>query len=290
MAFIGTNSLSNLLALSDVISPFDNTRVKNGAYELSLGAQVFQTDSSPRAVKNLQDGEKIEIKPGQFALLLTKEYIKIPKDKIAFISIKAGIKFKGLVNVSGFHVDPGFEGMLLFSVYNAGPSSIVLSNGTPYFPIWFSELNEQQEYKGDHLKQRQIPDGPIEALSQGDLASPSSILEKIKENYSTLSTRIETTDEAQKTRISLLEKDQKALDYLIKTALGIVIVIILKFLLDWGLYNQGLNKGSEYKQKEISADSIINQKLLEKKRLIMEIDSLERTKNRLDIHYKNKKQ
>ena len=64
MAFIGTNSLTALLNKSpEIISPCKIERIKNGAYELSLGKQVFLTDSSPRSVKDLIDGEKIEIKP-----------------------------------------------------------------------------------------------------------------------------------------------------------------------------------------------------------------------------------
>ncbi|MBF4519170.1 deoxycytidine triphosphate deaminase, partial [Flavobacterium sp. ANB] len=211
MAFIGNKNLENLLSTSEVVSHFDPKRIKNGAYEMSLGSQVFQTDSVPRSVKDLIEHEKIEIKPGQFALLLTKEYVRIPEDKIAFISIKAGVKFKGLINVSGFHVDPGFEGNLLFSVYNAGPSTIILSNNKPYFPIWFAELNESQDYKGSHEKQIRIPDEPIEALSQGDLASPSILSKKIDENNT-------ATDK----RISVLERDQKANNYLAVTALGVV--------------------------------------------------------------------
>jgi dCTP deaminase len=274
MSFLGSNSLTQLLKDSGVISPFDEEKIKNGAYELSLGSQVFQTDSKPRVVTNLIKNEKIYIEPGQFALLLTEEYVKIPKDRIAFISIKAGVKFKGLVNVSGFHVDPGFEGNLLFSVYNAGPSTIVLSQGTEYFPIWFAELNETQPYKGVHKAQSKIPDAPVEALSQGDLASPSALLNKIKENYSILETKINTADEAQKNRIGLLERDQKAIDYLVKTALGVVLVIILKFVLDWAIFNTGLTKGVEIKGKEIGVDSTINKLLLEKRKLMLEIDSL----------------
>ncbi|MCA4896326.1 MAG: deoxycytidine triphosphate deaminase [Cytophagales bacterium] len=267
MAFIGTNNLTTILKNSDVILPFDEGRIKNGAYELSLGAQVFQTDSSPRAVKELKEKEKIEIKPGQFALLLTKEYVKIPKDKIAFISIKAGVKFKGLVNVSGFHVDPGFEGNLLFSVYNAGPSNIILSNGTPYFPIWFSELNETQEYKGNHDKQTSIPDEPVSALSQGELASPNALSKRIDDNQK----------ESDK-RIGLIEKEQKVNNYLATTAVGLGIVILVKFALDWAVFNTGINKGTELKQKEVAADSIINQRLIEKKNLLIEIDSLKKVK------------
>lgn len=267
MSFLGKNSLTQILKHSDVISPFSEERIKNGSYELSLGTQVFQTDSSPRTVKDLKENEKIEIKPGQFALLLTQEYLKIPEDKIAFISIKARIKFKGLINVSGFHVDPGFEGKLLFSVYNAGPSTIVLSQGTSYFPIWFSELTENQEYKGNHDNQTKIPDEPVEFLSQGDLASPNALSKRIDDNQKDLDKRIK-----------LIEKEQTAKDYLVKTAVGLGVLILFKFAFDWFSYDNGFKKGLELRKKESTSDSIINQRLIEKKNLLIEIDSLKKVK------------
>lgn len=190
MAFVGHNELTKLLNTSGIVSPLDCGKIKNGAYELSLGSQVFQTGSKPKIVKNLENGEKICIEPGQFALLLTKETVDIPKDKIGFISIKARIKFQGLINVSGFHVDPNFKGQLLFSVYNAGPSSIFLSQGTSYFPLWLSELGESQQYSGSHNCQNQIPDDPIAALSQGEIASPNELSKRINENKH-LKTKIE---------------------------------------------------------------------------------------------------
>ncbi len=60
----------------------------------------------------------------------------------------------GLINVSGFHVDPGFKGKLLFSVYNAGTGPISMEKGEPYFLIWFAELalkdGEKDTYNGEH--------------------------------------------------------------------------------------------------------------------------------------------
>lgn len=280
MAFIGNKTLLEILPESGIITPFYQNNIKNGAYELCLGEQVFQTDTKPRSIQNLTEGKDIYIAPGQFALLMTEEIVSIPQNKIAFISIKASIKFKGLVNVSGFHVDPGFNGRLLFSVYNAGPSTIVLKRGERCFPIWFADVDKEQDYKGKHEHQLTIPKEPVEALSQGDLASPSSLLEKIKEDYKDLNTKIATSDEAQKKRIELLEKEQKAIDYLVKIVLGLAIVLLSKFLLDWIVYNQGINKGLELKQKEIITDSIINKKLLEKKILLQEIDSIERKVNK----------
>src|SRR5439155_21170679 len=83
----------------------------------------------------------VTIPPGQFGLLITEEEVITPNDAIAFISVRSHIKFRGLVNVSGFHVDPGYKGKLKFSVYNAGSQTIVLEVGEPAFIIWFADLD-----------------------------------------------------------------------------------------------------------------------------------------------------
>lgn len=161
-----------------------------------MGGQVFQTNSESKEIK--------KVEPEQFALLLTEERVNISKDKIAFISIKAKIKFKGLVNVSGFHVDPDLGGKLLFSVYNADPGTIVLKRGKNYFPLWLAELSEKQNYKGTHPNQNSIASDPIEALSQGELTTRQDLLKKIDDsNY----------------RIGIIEKDNKTNNYIAATAL-----------------------------------------------------------------------
>jgi dCTP deaminase len=55
--------------------------------------------------------------------------------------MKFGAKAKGLVNVSGFHVDPGYKGRLIFAVYNAGPLNFHVQYGERLFVIWFAELD-----------------------------------------------------------------------------------------------------------------------------------------------------
>jgi dCTP deaminase len=81
------------------------------------------------------------IPPGQFAFLLSKERVRIPSNAMALISMRTGIKFQGLINVSGFHVDPGYEGQLIYAVYNASPSAIQICEGDPIFKIWFCDLD-----------------------------------------------------------------------------------------------------------------------------------------------------
>ncbi len=237
MAFLGVKELKELQKSHKVIDSFQDNRIKNGAYELSLGAEVFLTDSKTKKVEilNEETNRGVDINPGQFALLLTKEKVNIPKNKIAFISIKAGEKLKGLINVSGFHVDPGFHDHLLFSVYNAGPSTIVLNINEPYFPIWFAELkteledNEAYNDNNDHFgKLSHIPPRYIEFLKRGDLTSPKALFDKIKEVEADLNEKISRSNE---------KKDRN--DWLLKIMIGLLIAIGLKLLWDWAAYNRG---------------------------------------------------
>lgn len=257
MPYLGSNSLENLQQSSTVITPFDSKRLKCGAYELSLGNEVFQTDSKSGKKEILKDkGEQVIIMPGQFSLLLTEEEINIPTDKIAFISIKASIKLKGLINVSGFHVDPGFKGKLVFSVYNAGPAKIILERGEPYFPIWFAELSENDTYSGEHKGQNSIPAKYIEALKAGELASPNALSE----------------------RIDKLDFKKNYIQWLLITIIGILSTALVKNIWDWDQYKKGMESGYTRKTEEVAIDSSINKLLLEKKSILYSIDSINAVK------------
>lgn len=133
--------------LPSLITPYHDSKVQQASYTLGIGNEVFITkdhrnSDNQDTKRTLSLNEAFKIPAGQFAFLLTEETIKVPEDGIAFISMKATFKYKGLVNVSGFHVDPGFNGKLLFSVYNAGPSEIHLQHNEPCFLIWYASLDQ----------------------------------------------------------------------------------------------------------------------------------------------------
>lgn len=148
MSFWAGKRLLDRLGRDKLVVPFSPSRVKCAAYTLGLGAYAFTTaDSAAESgvkeggVVELKERQQISIPPGQFAFLLTEEVITVPNDAIAFISLKTRRKFEGLVNVSGFHVDPGWSSRLIFGVLNAGPSPIVLERGQPLFLVFFADLS-----------------------------------------------------------------------------------------------------------------------------------------------------
>ena len=116
-----------------------------------MGEQAFVTkddliNSDPAAVtsqllQNNPPHHTVCINTGQFAFLLTEEVVGVPNYAIALINMKTKLKFKGLINVSGFHVDPGFSNKPIFGVYNAGAQPIFLERGQPLAMIVYADLD-----------------------------------------------------------------------------------------------------------------------------------------------------
>src|SRR3569833_307498 len=100
-----------VLEYKSVVTDFSDARVDANAYNLSMGDSYFRTadkdSGEPQKKVTLKPKEAFIIPAGQFAFLLTKESVAIPSNAMAFISMRTAVKFKGLINVSGFHVEPG---------------------------------------------------------------------------------------------------------------------------------------------------------------------------------------
>lgn len=144
---------------------FVEKQAEFASYDMSLGDEVYISgEDFPKKLSGAYPF--VSIPRGQFALLMTNEYVTMPRDYLGFISIKFGMKAQGLINVSGFHVDPGFEGRILFSVYNAGPSDVLLKHGEPTFIIFFYKLRGlvDRPYAGKRQHQECLPTDLVTSL------------------------------------------------------------------------------------------------------------------------------
>lgn len=167
---------------------YDPDKIDGLAYKLSLGNEIFVSSSLDDSdkeyiVKVLDPGEVIKIPPGQFAFILTEERITMPSNAYGLISLRTYYKFLGLINVSGFHVNPNFFGKLIFSVYNAGPATIKIKRGDPMFLIFFSniETDIKAEFKGNYNLYTKNETISVELLNSnsGYVHSPASLGSKL---------------------------------------------------------------------------------------------------------------
>jgi dCTP deaminase len=175
-----------LSANPSVISEFSAEQVHANAYNLCMGNCFFRTADGKGGIEQkktfLSAGEAFVIPAGQFAYLLSRETVNIPADAMAFISMRTGMKFRGLINVSGFHVDPGYKGKLIYAVYNASPSPIQICEGEPVFKIWFSDMDRKsgQKYLFSGSARNDISNDLIHGMSR-EIFSLQSIAEKIRD-------------------------------------------------------------------------------------------------------------
>ena len=183
------------LHLPGLITGFDAKNLDCASYRLCVGEQVFVTSdefvsSAPTtplvSVLRAPPNNMLRIRPGQFAFLLTQEVVRVPNDAIALISMRAGYKFKGLINVSGFHVDPGWEGKLLFSVYNAGPAEIIVELAEAMFLIVYADLDRMSAkvYDGTSKGQTTIKSSLLQNMTE-QVFSPLMLQKRMREQQTT---------------------------------------------------------------------------------------------------------
>lgn len=177
--------------LSAIVDPPNPNRIKESCYRLSLGHEVYVTENFSSAarrrcsVQKLAPNQCFVIEPGHFALMITLETIRMPPDALGFLSIQTDVKFKGLVNISGFHVDPGFDGTITFAVFNAGPSSVHLRQGDPIFRLWIADLDTTDRMPNN------IPLSPkLDIASVNNIATPLESLQGLAKKVESMDNKL----------------------------------------------------------------------------------------------------
>ena len=156
--------------------------IREANYDLRLGEEVYVTSEKVPKKLNTREGENVvSIEPGEFGILMSFEYIFIPPDIVGFISVRLTFKQRGLVNISGFHVDPGFYGRIMFAVYNAGPNDVPLRYKERVFMIMFSVLTDSK-IKIEESRWHGMVSIPIETIAglRGTSVSPRNLHERIR--------------------------------------------------------------------------------------------------------------
>lgn len=159
---------------------FSVASVSQASYDLRVGDEVFLSEK--RIPTHLgPEAPYVILPPGQFALVKTYEEISIPRDLIGLLSIRSKYKFQGLINISGFHVDPTYKGHLIFAVQNVGPNDIRLRYLEPVFMLM---LAEAEMYLGPA---RNAGYNSIQLDQMAQLGGPSVTLTTLKSELDSLS-------------------------------------------------------------------------------------------------------
>lgn len=167
MGILNSDSIRRLVENEDSLLPFaehqDEKMLQGANLNLRLGAEAYVSSQAHPVILDEKRNPTMAVEPGEFALLMTYEHLKMPLNMLGLIGIRFQYKLYGLINVSGFHVDPGFEGPLIFSVYNAGPRDVVLRYKDAVFMLVLAQLvGNAEPYTGRFKDTTTLP---VEAIT-----------------------------------------------------------------------------------------------------------------------------
>ncbi|MGA2583078.1 MAG: hypothetical protein ABSG31_07350 [Tepidisphaeraceae bacterium] len=147
--------IMSLASGKGLIAPFSAAHLAPSSYDLSAGARYVVAGGG---VNDNTRSSPLTIGPGSYAGLISAECVKIPANLYVMLGPKRKLSYDGIVLLSGSVVDSGYEGHLLFVLYNSSGKKRIIYPGQKICVATFFQLDKAVEN----------PIGPDPSLSAGD--------------------------------------------------------------------------------------------------------------------------
>lgn len=135
--------------------------VQSASVDLSVG-DIFIPGTEPDALGSAESPRtEWTLGTGETAVVTTQEELRIPASMAAIGFPPSRVSFRGLLMTNPGHIDPGYWGVLRFTVINMGRQPYALKRGDVIVSVLFFELARQ--VKADYVARRPgyAPSGPI---------------------------------------------------------------------------------------------------------------------------------
>jgi deoxycytidine triphosphate deaminase len=126
-----------------VVDPFSDKLIGPVGYELRVGTEYLSL-RDPYNTKKLDEGDVLTIDPSETVLVLTEEYLCLPKTIAGSVVPKARHIFTGLV-LNTTRVEPTWYGKLVVGITNVGKNPLRLMRGETFAVCQFSSCTEVEK-------------------------------------------------------------------------------------------------------------------------------------------------
>lgn len=173
------------------IKPFDPEKLQGASYDFAIGGESLVSKNDQKILLAPKSSANLNLDAGDFALVLTKEYVKLPLDIAGVIGMRSALARKGLILLAGMQIDPGFEGHLRFGLYNASPRRIILDYDDDLCMIEFHRLSCSVEHPPPRIRELMV--GKIPEADRNFLRSlETTSLSELRQDLRTLTQSVDT--------------------------------------------------------------------------------------------------
>ena len=215
-----------------LIRPFDEKQIQPASYDFRVGKEAVATSSEK--VINLKNDGFITLKPGDFAVLITYEEIKLSSQYVGRFGLRSSFARSGLIATTGPQIDPGYHGRLIIGVTNLTPQAITISYKAKFISIELHKLSQpvMNPYDGPYQGRMSLTEEEIRIVAEKNgvpLVKVLDSIEKINKEIHSQSTKIDSQTDTFNTKID----SQTASISIIKWAIGVgfsLLILVLGFI------------------------------------------------------------
>ena len=160
---------------------FERASLEASGYDIRVGAKGV-LGGEGREV-DLRTGF-IELGPGAYCGVISQERVKLPDYIVARIGSKRALSYDGVILLTGTVVDPGYEGHLLFGLYNASQRRVLIRQGRKICNIVFERLAKRADKPAPSdpsLRTGNFPDQFIDRMANMDVLPWMQISERVQQ-------------------------------------------------------------------------------------------------------------
>jgi deoxycytidine triphosphate deaminase/uncharacterized coiled-coil protein SlyX len=173
--------LLQLAQTKELVSPFSANHLAPCSYDFSAGNSYVIAGGG--ATDNTSS-KPLVIGPGSYAGLISAERVKVPANVYMVLGTKRKLSYDGIILLSGSVVDPGYEGHLLFVLYNSSGKKRIIYPGKKVCVATFFQLDKSVENPlgaDPSLSEGHFPGEFLDSMANMELPSMVEINEKLKE-------------------------------------------------------------------------------------------------------------
>ena len=142
---LGNNIINGDIIISDV----DECDVQPSSVDLHLGEDIKNINGE--LICDLNEEEFYLLKPNEFLLASTSEYIGVPYDLVALVDGKSSLGRVGVTaHITAGWIDSGFTGNITLEITNVSSESFKLKKGMSICQIIFLTLSSPVEMPYGH--------------------------------------------------------------------------------------------------------------------------------------------
>ena len=151
-----------------LVDPFDEGQIQPASYDLRVGAQAVTTSSD--GVIDLAAKKYVVLKPGDFAIVISHEVIRLGPQYVARFGLRSSLARKGLIATTGPQIDPGFHGRLIIGITNLTPQDISITHLDKFLTVEFHRLEQAalKPYDGKYQHRMELTAEEISIIAEKD--------------------------------------------------------------------------------------------------------------------------